>query len=188
VVIVRVCRNCFLAQYFLNHLKLLNATLRTHLHELELDGQDVIEKGAAKVRVFRQHSKEALLAWQLYESNQIDGREFNELIKADARLKDERENSALADFRIRVDHLGDDAISLLRVLFDMRDEGQPLQYATVLQKLLDIAENNLPTVDFILPQLLQIFVLMSDRGLNQVKQGLRLTLAGRALVAVSQEL
>lgn len=167
---VRVCRNCFLAQYFLNHLKLLNATLRTHLHELEQEGKPVTDKNSAKIRAFRNQSKEALLAWQLLDSNQIDGKEFSELLLADARMKDERINTQLADFQVEIKAAGDDAVTLLRYLFDFRDEGQPLKYAQVLQRLLDVAKVNLPAVDFILPQLLQIFVLMSDRGLNQVLQ------------------
>lgn len=167
---MRVCRNCFLAQYFLNHLKLLNATLRTHLHELEQEGKPVTDKNSAKIRAFRNHSKEALLAWQLYDANQIDGQEFSELLLADARLKDERINTLLGDFQKEITQVGDDAVTLLRYLFDFRDEGQPLKYAKILQRLLDVAEGNLPAVDFILPQLLQIFVLMSDRGLNQVLQ------------------
>ncbi len=170
---VRVCRNCLLAQYFLNHLKLLNATLRTHLHELELEGCSVADKNSAKIRVFRQSSPEVLLAWQLYDGGQIDAAEFTELLKADARLKDERENGVLAEFQAKLAQpgVGDDAITLLRFLFDWRDEGQPVKYALVLQRLLAIAQTDLAAVDFVLPQLLQVYVLMSDRGgVEQVLQ------------------
>jgi len=170
---VRVCRNCLLAQYFLNHLKLLNATLRTHLHELELEGCSVADKNSAKIRVFRQSSPEVVLAWQLYEGGQIDAAEFTELLKADARLKDERQNGMLAEFQTKLAQpgVGDDAIKLLRFLFDLRDEGQPVKYALVLQRLLAIAQTDLAAVDFVLPQLLQVYVLMSDRGgVEQVLQ------------------
>lgn len=165
----RVCRNCFLAQYFLNHLKLLNATLRTHLHELDLEGREILDKNSAKIVVFRQQTQEALIAWQLYDGNKITAKEFNELLKADARAKDEREVTALADFQHHLNAAGDDAIMLLRYLHEYRDEGRPLRYALILQKLLDLADTNVAAVDFILPQLMHIFVLMSDRGLDQVK-------------------
>eukprot|EP00624_Nannochloropsis_granulata_P001637 evm.model.NODE_18033_length_94466_cov_20.978998.25 len=160
---VRVCRNCLLAQYFLNHLKLLNATLRTHLHELELEGCSVADKNSAKIRVFRQSSPEVLLAWQLYDGGQIDAAEFTELLKADARLKDERENGVLAEFQAKLAQpgVGDDAITLLRFLFDWRDEGQPVKYALVLQRLLAIAQTDLAAVDFVLPQLLQVEEILS---------------------------
>jgi len=175
----RVCRNCFLAQYFLNHLKLLNATLRTYLHELDLEGKEISDKNFAKIVVFRQQTKEALIAWQLYETDKINAKEFNELLKADARAKDERVASELADFQHELDQAGDDAIVLLRYLHDLRDEGRPLRYAQVLQKLLDLALVNIAAVDFILPQLMHIFVLMSDRGLGQVC--VILTIPGRLL-------
>jgi len=170
---VRVCRNCLLAQYFLNHLKLLNATLRTHLHELELEGCSVADKNSAKIRAFRHPVPEVFLAWQLYDGGQIDAAEFTELLKADARLKDERENGMLAEFQATLAQpgVGDDAITLLRLLFDLRDEGQPVKYALVLQRLLAIAQTDLAAVDFVLPQLLQVYVLMSDRGgVGQVLQ------------------
>lgn len=129
----RVCRNCFLAQYFLNHLKLLNSTLRTHLHEVDLEGKEVTDKNSAKIRVFRRSSKEAHIAWELYESNQIDGKEFNELLKADLRMKEEREKAVLVEFQQDLDLAGEDAIVLLRYLFDFRDEGQPQKYILILK-------------------------------------------------------
>ena len=166
---IRTCTACHNAQTLLLWLKSLNYIHNLQQHELTPQVIHQSSRFKATFKLRRRYSPRLNMAASLLEEGQISEEEYNELRKVDEDFRTEAFFEEFVKWKDALDALGSDIQNMLSFLLTPKPVvsslhdiiySNRLYFLNVLQ-LLHIADEEPDLLDFFLPQLLHVHLLLA---------------------------
>lgn len=183
----KVCLNCRNAQAVVLWLKSLNYIHTIALHESTKAVLQEVHKFKASFKLRRRLSARLELAADLLEEGKLTAEEFEELRVVDHSYRRELLYEESIKLKGAVDAFGDDMQTIIDVILNssLIDKGGRWSQASIILKVLEVADRAPDIVDFYMPQLLQAHLIISEG--RTVDALVKLDLFQQALLVMAQK-